>query len=74
MSSPVVITNDILTHKEPVNIVPFCIFHYINPFENTYRGYIGNPKMVKNKDGSIGYKCASNFLPLWPILNQQIVN
>ena len=48
---------NIPTHKEAPAIIPFCIYHYINPGDNTYRGIISNPIIERGKDGKTIYKC-----------------
>lgn len=40
-------------------IIPYCIYHYIEPTTKTYWGYIGNPKKVKRPDGTEIYECSS---------------
>jgi hypothetical protein len=40
-------------------IIPFCIYHYIDPATQTYWGYIGGPEKVRNEDGSTTYRCVS---------------
>lgn len=39
------------------NIIPFCIYHYIDQKTKTYFGYIGNSSKIKNEDGKILYYC-----------------
>lgn len=38
-------------------IIPFCIYHYIDPDTHTYMGYIGNPTKKMLKDGTEIFKC-----------------
>ena len=37
-------------------IIPYCIWHYIEPETNTFLGYISGPRKYK-KDGVIGFDC-----------------
>lgn len=50
-------------YKKPYTIVPFCLFHYLNHNEQTYRGYIGNPELDKIGDDYI-YKCKKDNVEL----------
>ncbi len=44
--------------KDKINvIIPFCIYHYIDPSTQTYYGYIGNPRKTRLDDGSEVYQC-----------------
>jgi hypothetical protein len=38
-------------------IIPYCIYHYIDPDTHTYYGYLGNPHKTKLTDGTVTYKC-----------------
>lgn len=39
-------------------VIPFCIYHYIDPSTQTYWGYIGGPQKIRREDGTITYRCA----------------
>ena len=47
------------SHLDLEQIIPYCIYHYIDMNTNTYHGYIGEPSLV-NKNGNIIYKCLNN--------------
>ena len=64
MADTIEIKNEVLKHKEAVTIVPFCILHYINPYDNTYRGVITNPQLTRDGNGKTTYQCSKTF-PLW---------
>lgn len=38
-------------------IIPFCIYHYIDPDTSTYLGFIGAPQVTKTKSGKTEFKC-----------------
>jgi hypothetical protein len=38
-------------------IVPYCIYHYIDNNTNTFYGYIGNPTKIKKLSGNIEFSC-----------------
>ena len=46
-------------HKNPNIVIPFCIFHYMDPDTNTYHGFIANPSKIKTQDGHEILKCLS---------------
>lgn len=48
-----------MSHINLNQIIPYCIYHYIDMNTNTYHGYIGEPSIV-NKNGNIIYKCLNN--------------
>lgn len=42
-------------------IIPFCIYHYIDPDTQTYMGYIGNPRKTMLKDGTEIFECDPKY-------------
>jgi len=41
-------------------VIPFCIYHYIDPATKTYLGYIDAPEVIKKDDGTKTYRCVSD--------------
>ena len=42
------------------DIIPYCIWHYIDLNTNTILGYIGGPQKHKKENGNIEFDCAEN--------------
>lgn len=38
-------------------LVPFCIYHYIEPNTGLYAGYIGMPNKIRNENGEEYFEC-----------------
>lgn len=55
--------DEVVHFKKPHTVVPFCLFQYLNTYENTFRGYVANPELVKDGD-ALYYKCAKNNIEL----------
>jgi len=45
-------------------LIPYCIYHYIDPSTETYLGYIGTGRKVLLEDGSYTYDCQSEPVTL----------
>ena len=41
-------------------VIPYCIYHYINPDTNSYYGYIGYPITIKSSNGNLRFECSRN--------------
>lgn len=39
------------------NIIPICIYHYIDPNTKTFKGYISPPRKIELENGKYTYEC-----------------
>ena len=56
-----------MDQTKQLQIVPYCIYHYLDPVLNTFYGYIGNPSTIKKSSGNIELNCRP--LPNWKLYN-----
>ncbi len=50
------VNNSLLDYTSSSDILPFCVYYWINPKESIYRAYLSGPSIVKSKD-TFKYKC-----------------
>lgn len=46
---------DLLTTSD---VLPFCVYHWIDPSVEMYRGYLSGPSIIKDEQGKFKYTCA----------------
>ena len=44
--------NKLLDLTTTSDVLPFCVYYWVNPQENIYRSYLSGPSLVKDKDGN----------------------
>ncbi len=49
--------NKLLDLTTTSDVLPFCVYYWVNPQENIYRSYLSGPSLVKDKDGKLDYQC-----------------
>ena len=40
------------------DVLPFCVYHWVDPSMAVYRGYVSGPSVSRGKDGKFKYKCS----------------
>lgn len=40
------------------DVIPFCVYHWVDPSLATYRGYVSGPDISRGKDGKLKYTCS----------------
>ena len=47
----------VLDYTSASDVLPFCVYYWINPKESVYRSYLSGPSIIKTKNG-FKYECA----------------
>ena len=51
------VENEVFDMATASDVLPFCVYHWVNPGISVYRGYLSGPTTVKDKDGKLKYTC-----------------
>ena len=52
------VENEIVDMATASDVLPFCVYHFVNLNMGTYLGYLAGPSVTRNKDGKLKYTCA----------------
>ena len=50
------VDNTLLDYTSASDVLPFCVYYWINPKESIYRAYLSGPSIIRVNDG-VEYKC-----------------